>query len=374
MSVQRRPPRIALAHDYLREYGGAERVLEALHELFPEAPVYTAFFDKQALGQHASKFEGWDIRESWLTKIPFYSKLFSPLRIFSPQYFRRFQLHDIDVVISSTNAYFSKAIAVPPGAKHLCYCHTPARSLYGYTTKSDWKKNPFIRVFGELINHYLRIIDVEIARDNVDVFIANSHETARRIKKFYKLPSDIIYPPCGIPDQAPTTPYGEYYLYVNRLALAKHPEMAVEAANKLQLPLKVVGHGPLLERLRELAGPTVEVLGGVSDQELQQLYQGAKALLYPVEDEDFGMIPVEAMGYGIPVIAHRSGGPQETIVEGKTGVFFDELSTADLVKAIKQAETKTWSKSQIWKHARRYSVETFEKSIRDLVETTMEQG
>lgn len=363
--------KVALAHDYLRDYGGAERVLEALHELFPEAPVFVAFADPKAMGHHWQRFADWDIRQSWLTKIPGYRRWFSPLRIWSPQYFRSFDLSGYDLVISSTNAYFAKAITVPAGAKHVCYCHTPSRSLYGYTTMSDWKKNPLIRVAGEVINHYLRLVDFEVARQNVDVFIANSTETARRIQKFYRRDSEVVYPPCAVPSQPPTATADGYYLYVNRLALAKHPELAIQAANRLQLPLKVVGDGPLFGSLRELCGPTVEMLGSVTDDELRAAYQGAKALLYPVEDEDFGMVPVEAMGYGLPVIAHRSGGPQETIVDGKTGIFFDELTVESLTEAIQKATKHSWSKSAIWRHAQQYSTDHFAANIRAIVAKTL---
>lgn len=359
--------KIALVHDYLREYGGAERVLEALHELFPTAPVFVAFTDPQAMGKQWQRFADWKIHQSWLTKIPFYKKLFSPLRVFSPQYFSAFDLRGYDVIISSTNAYFSKAITVPKTATHICYCHTPARSLYGYSTMTDWKKNPFFKLFGTLINHYLRVIDVKIARDNVDVFVANSHETARRIKTFYKLDATVVFPPVNVPEKLIRETKPAYYLYVNRLALAKHPELAVQAANQLKLPLKVVGTGAMLEELKKKAGPTVEFYGSVSDQELDELYAGAQALLYPVEDEDFGIVPIEAMGHGVPVIAHRSGGPQETIIEEKTGMFFDELSLAGLVEAILLAQRYTWDAKVIHKHAQKFAKVEFQRKIKALV-------
>jgi glycosyltransferase involved in cell wall biosynthesis len=361
--------KVALAHDYLREYGGAERVMEAIHEIFPTAPVYVAFKDEKVAGVHWQKFKDWDIRESWLAKIPFYKKLFSPLRIFSPQYFQSFKLRGYDVVISSTNAYFSKAITVPKDAVHICYCHTPARSLYGYTTMTDWKKNPVIRVAGTLINHYLRTIDVKIAHNNVDYFIANSKETAKRIEKFYRLPSTVIYPPVNVPETAPTQKTaGQYYLYVNRLAFSKHPELAVEACNRLKLPLKIVGTGKMESVLKQIAGPTVELLGGVSDEELHKLYLNAKALIYPVEDEDFGIVPVEAMGYGLPVIAHRSGGPKETIIDGKTGIFFENLNLNSVMEAIQQSQKTTFNRKAIYTHALKFSKQKFQENLLQFIE------
>lgn len=369
--TQRKQPKVALVHDYLAEYGGAERVLEALHDLFPEAPVYTAFVDKERLGVQWQRFASWEIHESWLTKIPGYKKLFSPLRIWSPNYFASFDLTGFDIIISSTNAYFAKAIRVPQGAKHYCYCHTPSRSLWGYTTMSDWKKNPLIRFGGELINHYLRIKDVEIARANVDQFIANSQETQRRIEKFYRRDSVVIYPPVVLPEVLPDRPKksasGEYYLYVNRLARSKHPELAVQACTQLNLPLKVVGTGKMMEMLKEMAGPTIEFLGFVPDEALGELYLHARALLYPAEDEDFGMIPVEAMGYGLPVIAHRSGGPLETIVEGKTGLFIDKLDVETLSSALNKFDLVKFDGHAIHQHAKKFDEDKFGKQMRNLL-------
>jgi glycosyltransferase involved in cell wall biosynthesis len=358
--------KVALVHDYLREYGGAERVVEALHKIFPDAPVYVAFTDSKIAGIHWSKFADWDIRESWLTKIPFYKQLFSPLRFLAPHLFASFDFSDYDLVISSTNAYFSKAIRVPNGT-HICYCHTPARSLYGYTTMTNWRSNPITRFFGNLINHYLRIIDFQVAQ-KVDYFIANSIETQRRIEKFYRRESKVIYPPIELPVKPPkSTQPRSYYLYVGRLAASKHVELAVEACAQLDLPLKVVGEGRGVEYLQSLASEKTEFLGAVSDEKLSELYSGAKALLFPAEDEDFGMVPVEAMGHGTPVIAHRSGGPLESIIEDKTGLFFDQLDVASLVKAIRKFEKMNLDDRQIRQHALKFGKSRFEAEIKEFV-------
>lgn len=371
-------PKIALVHDYLREYGGAERVLEALHEMYPEAPVYVAFTDPKAMGRHWQRFENWDIRQTWLSKIPVIKRLFSPLRILAPRAFASLDLSEFDVVISSTNAYMAKAVRVPNG-KHICYCHTPPRSLYGYSTMSDWKKRWWIRLPGELINHVMRIYDYQTAQD-VDVFIANSKETAQRIRKYYRCESTVIFPPVQVLENidkkslnkksSEKNKSDEYYLYVNRLAFAKHPEIAVQACTQLGFPLKVVGTGPMLEQLKENAGPTISFLGSVSDTELNRLYAGAKALLYPVEDEDFGMVPIEAMGHGVPVIAHASGGPLETIVNGKTGVFFEDLSVEGLVQAMQEFSTLKFDSKKVHTLAQKYSRHEFNKKIVSLVGPT----
>ncbi len=366
-------PKVALIHDYLREYGGAERVLETLHEMYPEAPVYVAFTDQKSLGSHWQKFADWDLRTTWMQEIPFIKKLYSPLRFLAPHAFASLDLSDYDLVISSSNAYYAKAVQVPNG-EHVCYCHTPPRSLYGYSTMSDWKKNPLIRIFGEIINHYLRMLDFEMAQ-KVDLFIANSEETKRRIQKFYRREAEVVFPPVEIKGRRQKAEgrsrRQEYFLYVNRLAFAKHPELAVGVCSKNNWPLKVIGTGKILPELKEMAGKSVEFLGSVSDEELVRLYAGAKALLYPVEDEDFGMVPVEAMLSGVPVIAHRSGGPKETIVDGKTGVFFDELTEDGLESAVRKFEKLKFKKTELKKQGSKFSKEEFVKKIGKVINSSL---
>lgn len=374
--------KIALVHDYLREYGGAERVLEVLHELFPKAPVYTAFVDRQAMGKNWFRFANFDLHESQITKLPFYKKLFSPMRIFAKRAFEQFDLSTYDLVISSSNAYFAKAVKVSNG-RHICYCHTPPRVLYGYSAKSNWQANPLTLWAGNLLNHFVRQMDF-LAGQNPDVFVANSQETALRIKKFYKRDSVVINPPVKLVDEAQkifsklnkvellalkNNKKDSYYLYVNRLAKAKHPELAVQAANLLGFKLKVVGSGTMLSELQKMAQSNVEFLGAVDDQQLQELYLSAKALLYPVEDEDFGMVPIEAMAFGTPAIAHFSGGPKETIVDNENGLFFTDLSQTSLVEAIKKFESNfVFDPLKIHLSSRKYSVANFSAKLKKLLE------
>jgi glycosyltransferase involved in cell wall biosynthesis len=201
----------------------------------------------------------------------------------------------------------------------------------------------------------------------------------RRIWKFYRRDATVIFPPVDVPatwdqvkalqEKAKNT-FGTqpYYVYVNRLAISKHPELAVKVCTKLKLPLKLVGSGPMLTELKKMAGQTVEFFTDIPDEQLHVLYAGAKALIYPVEDEDFGIVPVEAMGYGVPVIAHRSGGPRETVVEGKTGLFFDELTIAGVEVAIKKFEKLKFDQQKIHTHALQFSKEKFQKKIQAMVE------
>jgi len=362
--------KIALVHDYLQVYGGAERVLEELHALYPQAPVYVAFFDQKALGIHAQKFAGWDIRQSFITKIPLYKIIYSPLRLFAPKFFSAFDMSEYDVILSSSNMYFAKAIKKRTDAIHISYCHTPPRALYGYTTQTNWKKNPIIRLVGTLINHYLRVVDYNVSQQ-VDYFIANSHEVQKRIQKYYRKDSTIIYPPVNVAEKLSTqkNSNADYYLYVGRLAFSKHPELAVKVANKLQLKLKVVGTGSMMDQLKQIAGETVELLGSVDDYNLNQVYQGAKGLIFPVKDEDFGIVPVEAMGHAVPVIAHNSGGPKETVIDGVTGVLFDQLTEAGLTKAIQRFTKIKFDPQQIHQQALKFSTPRFKKEIANFVTT-----
>jgi glycosyltransferase involved in cell wall biosynthesis len=368
--------KIALIHDYLREYGGAERVLEELHALFPEAPLYTAFVDQKILGDNWQRFKDWEIHRTFLSKIPFFKKFFSPLRIFAARAFGKLDLSEFDIIISSSNAYMAKAArATKPNAKHFCYCHTPPRVLYGYTAKSHWRDRAITRFFGEIINHYMRFVDFNSSQQ-VGVFIANSKETQARIKKFYHRQSEIIHPPVKMVDLATAylTEYKSfkkeaYYLYVNRLAYAKHPEIAVQAANDLNLPLKLVGEGDMLAKLQKMAGPSVEFLGAVDDNSLAELYRKAKALIYPVEDEDFGMVPIEAMTWGTPVLAHYSGGPKETIENAKTGLFFRDLTVEALKQAIFDFAKMDFNSREIHQSTLIYSPAAFRKKIKALVLT-----
>ncbi len=366
--------RVALVHDYLREYGGAERVLEALHEMYPEAPVYVAFVDKKALGIHWQRFKDWDIKESIAAKIPGIKKIYSPLRVLSAFFFEQFDFSRFDLVISSTNVYMAKAVKTKSPTKHICYCHTPPRSLYGFTTMTDWKKNLLIRVGGELINIWMRHLDAITAK-RPDVIVANSQETRGRIQKFYHRDAEVIYPPVSLPEtkghsggKKATEPY---FLYVGRLAQSKHADLAVEACTLLDLPLKVVGKGGGEAYLKSIAGEKIEFLGAVDDLALAHLYQDARGLIFPAEDEDFGIVPVEAQIMGVPVIAHRSGGPKETIIEDKTGIFFDDLTVDSLVSAIRQFETLKFDSKVIKAQGNNFTSSIFKRRIRELVAKIM---
>lgn len=363
--------KIALVHDYLKEFGGAERVLETLHNIWPEAPVYTAFVDWEGLGHHAKRIKNWDIKTSCVQKLWLVRKFHSPLRFLTPLIWESFNFDEYDLVITSSAWYIPRGIITRPETTHLCYLHTPPRHLYGYETGSDWKKYFPVRIYSYLVNFFLRIYDFLTAQ-RVDYFIANSQETQRRIKKFYRRDSIVIYPPVNIKNspveinrQSRSIP--QYYLCVSRLAKAKHIDLAISACNQLKKQLVIVGKGKEDKFLRSIAGPTIKFLGEVEDEALLKIYAKAKALIFPAVDEEFGIVPVEAMSQGVPVIAYRSGGLKETVVEGKTGVFFDQLSVEDLIKAMqrldKQGLWKNNNKIKLINHVQKFSQERFIKEI-----------
>jgi glycosyltransferase involved in cell wall biosynthesis len=363
--------KIALAHDFFSVYGGAERVVEALHEVWPEAPIFTAFVDKQGLGKHWQRFTDWDIRTSWAQKIPGIRKLHSPLRLLAKKMFESFDVSEYDVVVASSNMYMAKAIGRKDKKRPLiiCYCHTPPRSLYGYPTARHWQRYWWGKVVGSLMSFFMRIQDFETAQ-KVDFFVANSKETQRRIKKFYRRDSKVIYPPAPQFQSLGPVAKGDYYLVVSRLIYAKKVDLAVKACSRLKLRLKVVGVGRDEKELKQMAGAGVEFLGEVGDKALAQLYAGCKAVIFPAIQEDFGLVPVEAMSLGKPVIALRGGGVEESIIEGETGFFFDEPKEESLVKILKKFEAGQLPKIKpmaCLAQAKKFSQARFKREIKEFV-------
>ncbi len=331
--------KVALVHDYLREYGGAERVVEVLHEMYPQAPLYTAFVDWGNLGEMGERFKSWDIRVSPVGNIWCMRKFHSPLRFLTPLVWESLDLSGFDVVISSSGWFISRGVITHPGQVHISYIHHPPRNLYGYATGST-QKNSLIRAYAGVINPFLRIYDYSVMQ-RVDYIIANSQETKRRIQKFYRREAEVIYPPVTISNfkfqiSNSQIKNKSYFLSVGRLTYAKRVDLAIGACNLLKLPLKIIGTGKEEKYLRSIAGPTIELLGNVSDNVLQGLYTRAKALIFCALEEDFGMVPVEAMQNGIPVIALKQGGVMETVITGKTGLFFEKPETEALAQVLKQ--------------------------------------
>lgn len=386
-------PKVALVHDYLNEFGGAERVLLALSEIFPDAPIYTAFYRDNSPA--FKRFKDKEIITSWAQNVPFFaSKLHSPLRFLAPLVWGRFDFSKFDVVIGSSSWYVTKGFKKGPKTVEICYCHTPPRYLYGYPTATS-QKHPLVKIYAALVNHYMRVYDFESAQ-KVDYFIANSKEVQARIKKFYRRESTVIYPSVDVERFArlktkdPGLTQGEknkkaldvrrssldYFLVVSRLVGAKNVDIVVDVCTNLRFPLKIVGEGRDKDRLMNMAGDNVEFLGDVGDEELIRLYQGCRALIFPASMEDFGIVPVEAMAAGKPVIALSEGGVMETVVDGKTGLLVDDLKPDAFVVAIKKfismEKSGEWESKYIQNHAQKFSKERFKKEIKDFVASKAE--
>ncbi len=354
--------KIALVHDHIQEFGGAERVLVALKHIFPEAPVYTAFYNPERLGLHADKFQDWEIHTSWAQKVPFFNRLYSPLRFIIPKIWESFDFSGYDLVISSSGWFMSKGIITKPQTVHICYLHHPPRSFYYYETAVEWQKYLPFKIYGTFINHGLRLWDY-ISSQRPDFFIANSEETRRRIQKFYRRDATVIYPPVSIPHKVPHHTEGSYYITTSRLARAKHIDLLIETANKMKLNLKIIGAGRDEDNLKEMAGPTIEFLGAVSDEIMNSMYQHAKAFLFASVDEEFGIAPVEALGHGLPIIAYRSGGVPEIVEDGANGYLFDELTKESLEKKIKKMQTLSAKSYKDMSAAARKTAEKFSEEV-----------
>ncbi len=369
--------KVALVHDYLREYGGAERVVEVLHEMYPQAPLYTAFVDWQALGSWASRFKDWHIRTTWAQNCFLMRQYHSPLRFLTPWVWNSLDLSEFDVIISSSGWFICRGVKTSPSQLHISYIHHPPRNLYGFPTGT--KASPLIRAYAAVINPFLRKYDYATAQ-KVDYLIANSKTTAERIKKFYKRDAEVIYPPVDVSSikyqvssnkinvTRDTLTHDTYYLSVGRLNYAKRVDLAILACNELKLPLKIVGVGKELDYLKSIANTTIEFLGQVNDQELDRLYKGAKALIFCALEEDFGIVPVEAMARGVPVIALKQGGVRETVIDGKTGVFFDKPDINSLITAIKQFNNLTIKQSACISQAKKFSKAIFKEKMKKFVE------
>lgn len=356
--------RIALVHDYLVQDGGAERVLRAFQETWPEAPTYALLFDPKRMSPH---FRLKDVRTSFLQRVPFATRAYKWLMPAMPVATESYDLSNYDVVLSSTSA-FAKGVLTRPDTLHVCYCHTPTRYLWSDT--HDYLRDagvPWIlRGAAQSALSAIRTWD-RLAADRVDRFIANSETVRRRIAKYYRRESDVINPPVDVSAFRLGRGEGGYWLAGGRLVGYKRFDLIVQAFNRLGLPLKIFGVGPELRKLRRLANKNIEFLGRVREDEKADLYAGAIAYLHP-QEEDFGITAIEAMASGRPVIAYRRGGAVETVVEGVTGKFIDEQNWEALADAVIRFDHSDYHPETIREHARHFDGESFKSRIRRYVE------
>lgn len=362
-------PKIAIVHDFLQAMGGAERVMLALAQLFPDAPIYTLTYNP-SLGKF---FDSTRIKTSYLQNVSFIPGRF--LIGLYPQAIESFDFSGFDVVISSSNSY-AKNIITQPGTTHISYIHSPMRFAWDAThshVRNQTGRTPLGRAFGlvELIAnsiiHNLRMWD-RLGADRVDVMVANSKNVANRIRKYYHRDSVVIYPPVDTNHITPTAKHEDYFLCLSRLASYKRLDLAIRACEDLGQKLIIIGSGEKQSELRKLAGPNTTLLGWVDDADKYRYLQDAKALIFPGE-EDFGIVPVEAMAAGKPVIAYKKGGLLETVIDGKTGLFFEEQTVDSLKQAISKLNTnyESFDYKEIAKHAQEFSAQNFTQKITSLV-------
>jgi glycosyltransferase involved in cell wall biosynthesis len=358
--------KVAIIHDLLVSYGGSEQVLLDLHQMFPDAPIYTTVFDPSRL---PARFANLAVRTSFLQRIPSISRNYGAIVPLMPVAFRSFDLRGYDLVLSSAHA-FSKAVIAPPDAFHLCYCYTPLR--YAWSHQEEYLARLPIRAvlhpLGRMALARLQKWDYAAAQ-GVDRFIAISENVRDRIARYYGRDSDVVYPAVNLTRFiAATGPErsDDSFLVVSRLFSYKRVEVAVEACTRLQLPLKVIGRGPEMARLRGIAGPTVRFLGEVDDQTLESAYRECRALIF-TSDEDFGLVPLEAMGSGRPVLALNRGGARETVVAGVTGAFYEDAGPDALIEAMQHFRPDDFDPIACRHRAEEFSLERFRCGIETVI-------
>lgn len=360
-------PKIALVHEYLIRFGGAEQVLRSLANIFPDSPIYTLLHDPKRMGEY---FKDKEIHTSFLQSFPkVLRKRHKYLLPFLPTAPETFDLRDFDIVLSSSSA-FAKGVITKPKTIHVCYCHAPMTFAHDYYHMYIEEQNRSwpIRKATRLLMHYVRMWD-SVSSDRVDHFIANSKITQDRIKKNYNRDSVVIYPPVDVDSIIPQKEHRSYFLIVSQLTPYKRIDIAVQAFNKLRLPLIIIGEGPQRKQLEKMAQSNIKFLGFLPEEKIQAYYRNARAFIFPGQD-DFGITAVEAMAAGKPVLAYKGGGTLETVVEGITGEFFNELNPEILADGIRRlsANEKNYDMSAIRKHSEKFSRPRFEKEIKEFID------
>jgi glycosyltransferase involved in cell wall biosynthesis len=359
--------RIALVHDYLNQRGGAERVLAVLHEMFPDAPIFTSVLDRSTLWP---ALRSADIRVSWMQRLPGIQRNFKRYLPLYPLVFERLDLSGFDLVLSSSSA-FAKAVRAPRGGRHVCYCYTPARFLWSYDQYVEREEfGRFTRAALPWAIRLLRRWDLRTAA-RPSQFVAISTVVAERIRRIYGREAVIVPPPVDVERfRHLSGEPGNYYLIVSRLNAYKRLHLAVEAFNKLRLPLLIVGEGPHRPVLERRAGPTVRFLGQMNDIRVGKLLADCRALIFPGE-EDFGITVLEANAAGRPVVAFRGGGALDTVDPDVTGVFFPEASADSLAEAVARSARISWDRGEIRRHASQFDVATFRDRMERLLRTVV---
>lgn len=360
--------KLALVHDYLAQDGGAERVLQAMHEVWPAAPIFVLFYDRARVPQFARA----TVHESFIARLPWGRKKYQWWLPLMPMATEKHNLHEFEVVISSTSA-FAKGVLTRPETLHLSYCHTPTRYLWTDTHEyiAELKHSRLIKAFLPRLIHRLRLWD-KMSADRVDYFIANSDTVRQRIAKYYRREADIIYPPVDTHQFQLAPELGNYFAAGGRLVPYKRFDLLIQVFNRLRWPLKIFGTGPDFEPLRAAARANIQFLGRIDDDAKARLLAQAKAFIHP-QVEDLGITPIESMAAGRPVIAYPAGGATETVIPGLTGVFFKAQTWESLLDAVLHFDERAWDPARIREHAQRFSAANFKDRIQRYVADRYEE-
>ena len=362
--------KIAIVADWLTARGGAEKVVLALTDIFPQADIFTSVFKSKAFPELSKK----RVYTSFLQNM-FLGKKHQMWPHLRPRAFEQLDLDNYDIVISSASAE-AKGVITKPETFHVCYCHTPTRYYWShyhyYLNNPEYGiLNPLVRFLMPRMIHRLRLWD-RVAADRVDAFIANSKTTASRIAKYYETESTVIYPPVDAHRFSISQEVDDYYLIVGRQTGYKRTDIAIEAFNHLGLPLKIIGSGPALRKWMLKARRNIEFLGRVSDEEVGQYMSRCQALIFP-QEEDAGIVPLEVMASGRPVIAYRAGGATETVLDGVTGIFFADQTPKSLVEALHKFQKMKWKPQVIREHALKFDISIFRRQIKNFIQKNWQE-
>jgi glycosyltransferase involved in cell wall biosynthesis len=358
-----KPGRVAIVHEWLTIPGGSEKVVLALLDLFPEAEIFTSVYDP---GPWPPAITDRPVHVSWLDRVPRARTLYPKLLPLMNTAFESFDLSAFDLVVSSSHSC-AKNVLTPPTTRHVCYCHTPMRHAWEPRFLAQEDIGRAGRLVLPLLLDRLRAQDLAGA-SRPDVFVANSAYVAARITKYYRRSARVIHPPVDVASYLATPRREEdYYLFLGRMVPYKRADVAVAACERLGRPLRVVGGGRALDAVRARAGEHTDFVGHVDDARLREILAGARALLFPGE-EDFGIVPVEAQAAGVPVIAYGAGGVRDSVVDGKTGLFYDDAGVAGLSDAIERFETMRFDEEAIRDNARRFAPDRFRAEFAALID------